>query len=75
MATRLPIDQPDIVVGPALASEPMVLAVAADHPLADRERVSIEEIAAYPVAPITDSPSELIDAVMPRTTPGGRRIR
>ena len=75
MATRLPIDQPDIVVGPTLASEPMVLAVADDHPLADRERVSIEEIADYPVAPITDSPKELIDAVMPRTTPGGRQIR
>jgi DNA-binding transcriptional LysR family regulator len=32
MATRLPIEQPDIVVGPILAREPRVLAVAADHP-------------------------------------------
>ena len=75
MATRLPIEQPDVVIGPALAIEPMVLAVARDHPLADRPRVSIEDVAAYAVAPITDSPKELIDAVFPRVTPGGRQIR
>lgn len=75
MATRLPIEQPDLVVGPVLAREPRVLAVAADHPLAARERISIEDVADYPVAPITDSPKELIDAAFPRTTPAGRRIR
>jgi DNA-binding transcriptional LysR family regulator len=75
MATRLPIEQPDLTVGPTLAREPMVLAVARDHPLADRHRVSIEELADYRVAPITDSPKELIDAVMPRRTPRGRQIR
>jgi DNA-binding transcriptional LysR family regulator len=75
MATRLPIDQPDLAVGPTLVREPMVLAVAADHPLADRKRISIEDIADYRVAPITDSPKELIDTVMPRRTPRGRQIR
>jgi DNA-binding transcriptional LysR family regulator len=75
LATRLPIEQPDIVIGPILAREPRVLAVAADHPLADRPRISIEDVAEYPVAPITDSPKELIDAAIPRITPGGRRIR
>jgi DNA-binding transcriptional LysR family regulator len=75
MASPLPIDQPDIVVGPTLAREPVILAVARDHPLAGREHVSIEDIADYWVAPITDSPKELIDTVMPRTTPNGRPIR
>jgi DNA-binding transcriptional LysR family regulator len=75
LAARLPIEQPDLVVGPTLASEPMVLAVAGDHPLANREAVSIEELADYRVAPITDEPKELIDAVMPRRTPSGRPIR
>jgi DNA-binding transcriptional LysR family regulator len=75
LAAPLPITQPDLVLGPTLATEPMVLAVAGDHPLADRERVSIEDVADYAVAPITDEPKELIDAVMPPTTPGGRRIR
>jgi DNA-binding transcriptional LysR family regulator len=75
MATRLPIEQPDLTVGPTLAREPLILAVADDHQLADRETVSLEEISDYLVAPITDSPKELIDAVMPRTTPSGRQIR
>ncbi len=75
LATRLPIRQPDLVVGPTLAREPRVLAVARDHPLANQDKVSIEEIADYPVAPITDSPRELIDAAFPRETPSGRQIR
>jgi DNA-binding transcriptional LysR family regulator len=75
LATRLPIEQPDLMVGPTLAREPVVLAVASDHPLANRERVSIEDVAGYRVAPITDAPRELIDTVMPRRTPGGRQLR
>jgi DNA-binding transcriptional LysR family regulator len=75
MATRLPIKQPDLVVGPTLMREPRVLAVATDHPLAGRERISIEDLGHYPVAPITDEPKELIDTVIPRKTPGGRQIR
>src|SRR3954447_408553 len=75
MATRLPIEQDDVVVGPILAREPRVLAVAADHPLARRERVSIEDVADYAVAPISDVPKELVDAAIPRTTPKGQRIR
>jgi DNA-binding transcriptional LysR family regulator len=75
MATRLPIKQPDLVVGPTLLREPRVVAVAGDHPLANRDAVSIEDIAGYSVAPITDTPKELIDSVIPRVTPSGRRIR
>jgi DNA-binding transcriptional LysR family regulator len=75
LASRFPIAHPDLVVGPVLAREPMVLAVADNHALADREEVSIEEVADYPVAPITDEPKELIDAVLPRKTRGGRQIR
>lgn len=75
MATRLPVRQPDLTVGPTLSWEPMVLAVAEHHPLASRRSVSIEDVADYSVAPITDSPEELIDALVPRRTPRGRRIR
>lgn len=75
VASRIPIEQSDLTTGLTLAREPMVLAVAHDHPLANRERVSIEDIADYAVAPITDSPKELIDTVMPRQTPSGRPIR
>ena len=48
---------------------------ASPLPLAGRERISIEDVAAYQVGPITDSPKEMVDATIPRTTPGGRRIR
>ena len=34
MLTRLPVDEPDLVVGPLVDREPRVLAVAHDHPLA-----------------------------------------
>ena len=49
MATRLPLEQPDITVGPILSREPRVLAVARDHPLAERANVSVEHIADYRV--------------------------
>ena len=75
LATRLPLRQADLVVGPVLAHEPRVLAVADEHPLAQRAQVSLEDIAAYEVAPITDTPKELIDTVVPRRTPSGRPIR
>jgi DNA-binding transcriptional LysR family regulator len=37
MATCLPIDRPDIAVGPSLSCEPRVLQVARDHPLVQRD--------------------------------------
>ena len=49
MLTRLPVDEPDLVVGPLVDREPRVLAVAHDHPLASRAAVSIEDIAGYDV--------------------------
>jgi DNA-binding transcriptional LysR family regulator len=54
LTVRLPVNRPDLTIGPTLAREPVVLAVADDHPLAHRERVSIEDVADYAVAPITD---------------------
>lgn len=74
MATRLPITQPDITVGPVLAREPMILAVADNHPLAGSDHVSLEDLADYLLAPITDFPKELIDTAFPRRTPTGRTI-
>ena len=75
MACRLPIDRPDLVVGPTLSTEPRVLEVARDHPLAGREQVSIEDVADYHVAPMSGYPEEMLAAVIPHRTPGGRPIR
>jgi DNA-binding transcriptional LysR family regulator len=62
MATWLPLEQRDLVVGPVLTEQPRELAVAPDHPLADRDSVDVEELAGYRLArfdnwPRDDDPS------------------
>lgn len=72
--TRLPLDQRDIVVGPLLSQDdPRVVMVAADHPLAGRRHVSVEDFADYPVRKPADVP-ELAEASCPSHTPSGRPI-
>jgi DNA-binding transcriptional LysR family regulator len=75
IATRIPLEQPDLVVGPTLSRDRRVLAVASDHPLAGRKRVSIEEVADYEVARLASLPKELSAALVPARTPTGRLIR
>src|SRR5215210_7680025 len=75
ITTWLPIRQPDVVIGPILNREPRVLAVGPDHPLAERSRVSLEEIADYPVARFAKLPPELLEAWAPSRTPSGGPIR
>jgi DNA-binding transcriptional LysR family regulator len=74
-AIRLPLRQPDLVVGPVLTTDERALAVADDHPLAGRSSVCVEDLANYEVAaPAGPAPRELVDALLPRTTPSGRPI-
>jgi DNA-binding transcriptional LysR family regulator len=49
LVTLLPIDEPDLVEGPVVLTEPMVLATPARHPLAKRTSVTLEDLAAAPV--------------------------
>jgi DNA-binding transcriptional LysR family regulator len=75
MASWMPLDEPDLVVGPTLAREPRTLAVAQDHPLAKRDSVDVEELADHTVARLdNDWPKELREAVVPSRTPGGRPL-
>jgi DNA-binding transcriptional LysR family regulator len=74
LAIRLPIERPGLVVGPALTSEPRVLAVAHDHPLAGRESVTLEDVADYQVGRFDFLPRELVADLVPFETPSGRRI-
>jgi DNA-binding transcriptional LysR family regulator len=72
--TRLPLNQPDIVVGPLLSQgDPRVVMVAHDHPLAGRQSVSSEDFADHPVRRPADVP-ELAEASCPTHTPSGRPI-
>jgi DNA-binding transcriptional LysR family regulator len=74
MATRFPIRQPDLTVGPVLASDTRALAVADDHPLASRSFVTVEDLADYVLAEVESLPPELSDAFTPSVTPSGRPI-
>jgi DNA-binding transcriptional LysR family regulator len=76
MITRLPMDQPDLVVGPVVSREPRILAVARDHPLAVLDSVSVEDLAGYAVLDVADlGPKEIGVAWVPEQTPSGRPIK
>jgi DNA-binding transcriptional LysR family regulator len=75
MACRLPINQPDLTVGPVLASDGRILALAVDHPLANRESISVEELADCQGHDAGGRlPREYLDTLVPPRTPSGRRI-
>jgi DNA-binding transcriptional LysR family regulator len=75
MATWVPLKEPDLVVGPTLSRQPRTLAVAHDHPLAERDDVDVEELADHQVVRLdNDWPKELREAVVPSRTPQGRPI-
>jgi DNA-binding transcriptional LysR family regulator len=73
-ASWIPLGQSDLVVGPILSSQARVLALARDHPLAQRDSVDVEELADYQVSRFEDWPKELHEAMVPSRTPGGRPI-
>jgi DNA-binding transcriptional LysR family regulator len=74
MATWIPLKEPDLVLGPILARQPRVLAVARDHPLAQRDSVDVEELADYRVPRFHGWPKEMQEAIAPFRTPSGREI-
>ena len=74
IATWVPLEQPDLVIGPTLTREPRAVAVGRDHPLAARSSVSIEELAEHPVMRFESWPKDLSEAVLPFETPRGKQI-
>ncbi|MGP3960531.1 LysR family transcriptional regulator [Nonomuraea sp. 3N208] len=70
----LPLDEPDLTVGPVLFAEPRVLAVAVDHELAQRTSVSLEMVADFQHPQSDTGPGYWFDAYAPRQTPRGRLI-
>jgi DNA-binding transcriptional LysR family regulator len=76
VVTRLPLDQPDIAVGPALsAADQRVVMVGRTHPLADRTDLSVEDLAGHDVRRPHGVPAELAEATCPPKTPSGQPIR
>lgn len=73
----LVLDDPSLTLGPEIARYPRVLAVAADHPLAPEQSVSVEVLADYPV-PNWDyhGPADQVRrAMVPSQTPAGLLVR
>ncbi|GGT30522.1 LysR family transcriptional regulator [Streptomyces purpureus] len=73
--TAFPVREPGLTTGPVLYREPRVLLVPADHPLARRGSVGLEDLAGVPmVTPTGSAPRYWLDAHYPRRTPSGRAI-
>ncbi|MGW4649877.1 LysR family transcriptional regulator [Kitasatospora sp. NPDC004289] len=71
----LPLTDPDLVVGPVLLSEPRMLAVPADHPIARQTHVTMEDLARIPLLRIAGSrPGSWLADRRPSRTPGGEAI-
>ncbi|MEV5651760.1 LysR substrate-binding domain-containing protein [Nocardia sp. NPDC052254] len=71
----LPVLEPDLTVGPTVLTGGRVLAVAADHPLAERGTASLEDLADNRVVDFgPNAPEYWITAMVPTRTPLGRRI-
>ena len=74
--TRLPLDQPDIVVGPVLSvADQRVVMVGRTHPLAGRADLSVEDLADHDVRRPYGLTAEQAEATCPARTPSGRQIR
>ncbi|GAA0916936.1 LysR family transcriptional regulator [Nonomuraea longicatena] len=73
--TALPIDEPDIALGPVIFSEPRALMVPDVHPFAQRETISLEDLADATLLPMAGIiPDYWLDHHYPRRTPSGRNI-
>ncbi|RKT86707.1 DNA-binding transcriptional regulator, LysR family [Saccharopolyspora antimicrobica] len=72
---RLPVDEPDLEVGPVLLAEPRMLAVPSGHPFAERSSVSVEDLARVEVVDVVGpAPDYWWEFHVPTVTPRGRLI-
>ena len=71
----LPVEEPDLTAGPILFTESRVFLTASDHYLAQRDSVSIEDLADFQVLTgRTVEPEYYEEAFIPFSTPRGRTI-
>jgi DNA-binding transcriptional LysR family regulator len=72
---QFPMREPGFTQGPVILREPWVLGVAADHPLAARQTVSLEHLADFQIFRPGGTPTQQwLDNYLPWTTPSGRPI-
>ncbi|WP_209446242.1 LysR family transcriptional regulator [Streptomyces sp. MZ04] len=74
--TCLPVEEPDLTVGPVVINEPRALALPLGHRLAGRTSVSLEELADETFFGVVNgAPAYWWDFHVPPRTPSGRPIR
>jgi DNA-binding transcriptional LysR family regulator len=72
MVTHLPVDDAELVVGPIVDREERLVALAHDHPLADRAAVSLDDIANYDVGWPDLLLPQVSEAFVPSLAPSGQ---
>ncbi|WP_240361750.1 LysR family transcriptional regulator [Streptomyces sp. MBT27] len=70
----LPIDEPDLSLGPVLHRTDLLLMTATSHPFARRESICLEDLADVPLVRGTTVPAYTSAAIAPYRTPSGRRV-
>lgn len=71
-ALRLPLNQPDLRIGPILSREDRVLLVSTKDPLAQQHEIHYDDVAHRRVSQNSAFPNEMMDAFIPPTTATGR---
>ncbi|MFD3869484.1 LysR family transcriptional regulator [Streptomyces sp. NPDC058623] len=71
----LPVDEPDLTVGPVLCTDSRILAVTAGHELAERDHVRLETFADFPHSTAPGMVDYWEDSYLPFRTPQGRTIQ
>ncbi|GII52242.1 LysR family transcriptional regulator [Planotetraspora thailandica] len=74
LVTWLPVEEPDLTVGPRLFAETRVLAVAADNALAKWSTTTLEAASDYRHVSAEPVPSDWFNQYIPELTPKGRSI-
>ncbi|NLU68700.1 LysR family transcriptional regulator [Streptomyces sp. HNM0574] len=68
----LPVEEPELVVGPVFSRQPQTLALPTRHPLAKRAALGAEELADVPLIGVDGpAPGYWRQALAPARTPGG----
>ncbi|MFB4316641.1 LysR family transcriptional regulator [Actinomadura sp. 21ATH] len=72
--SELPVAEPGITVGPTVLSDSRALLVPAGHPFAQRENVTMEDLADIPLIIPGGLPDYMTAVHLPTHTPSGRPI-
>lgn len=74
LVTWLPVEEPDLTVGPTVFTDSRVLAVSVDHELARRSSVPLEALADFAHIRLPNMPEAWENGYLPFRTPSGRLI-